>query len=119
MKRFVITVPDDTPTDMVRGALYTASIKYETEGVYPVQETWMNNHGKNRMTTKQRDKLWELCGRYNVPFREDDYSGPFSGTGLGLKGWVEGWIGGVKHNGHNNQEKTIYVGVSPDGRIHS
>lgn len=65
---------------------------------------------EGRMSFLQREALWNLCCRYNVPFREDDYSGPFRNE-VPLKGWVEGWVGG--------RPGTIYVGVDPYGRIHS
>lgn len=63
-----------------------------------------------RMTEAQRNKLWETCGRYNVPFREDDYQLNSLDSSF-MPGWVEGWIGGV--------ETTIYLGVDPEGRSHS
>lgn len=68
---------------------------------------------KPRMTDAQRDKLWELCGRYNVPFREDDYYFP---TDL-PDGWVSGWVGGWFPG--SDRKKTIYVGVDPEGRSSS
>lgn len=72
-----------------------------------------------RMTDAQRDKLWDLCGRYGVPFREDDYFLNRPGTFGG--GLAEGWIGGNDHNGRDQArgKKTIYVGVEPNGDSHS
>jgi hypothetical protein len=81
--------------------------------------------GKPRMTTAQMLALWRLCGRYNVPFREDDYllHGPKGFT----PGYVEGWIGGSLHAAGRQQQigdmtvnrSTIYVGVDPEGRANS
>lgn len=69
---------------------------------------------QRRMTDAQRDKLWDLCGRYNVPFREDDYY-----KALFSNGMYEGWIGGNLHSGTNGFKKTIYIGVEPNGDSHS
>lgn len=66
--------------------------------------------GKPRMTNAQRDRLWALCGGYNVPFREDDYHPTFDLP----DGWVAGWIGGCVTG-----RRTLYVGVSPEGESHS
>lgn len=67
-----------------------------------------------RMSDAQRNKLWEMCGRYNVPFREDDYS-------LKPNGMVEGWAGGfeLESLGPPAKPKTIYVGVEPNGDSHT
>lgn len=62
-----------------------------------------------RMTNAQRDRLWELCGQYDVSFRETDYFNDSSGM-------VEGWIGGRPHAGEST---TLYVGVEPNGQSHS
>ena len=72
---------------------------------------------KPRMTDAQRDRLWEMCGRYGVPFRESDYvlSGKQAGIGAG---WVEGWVGGIDGTGITSR-KTIYIGISPEGESHS
>lgn len=60
------------------------------------------------MNEKQREALKNCCDRFGVPFNEEHYFSPcFSG-----KGWVEGWIGGPEH-------RKIYVGVSPEGNVHS
>lgn len=73
--------------------------------------------GASRMTNAQRDRLWQLCARYNVPFREDDYLLSSKQSGIGA-GWVEGWVGGRDGSGITSR-KTIYVGVSPEGESHS
>lgn len=64
-------------------------------------------NGERRMSNAQRNRLWELCGNYNVPFQEDDYG--FANASP--DSWVEGWVGG--------KPGTIYVGVSPEGESHS
>lgn len=79
---------------------------------------------KPRMTEAQLLKLWDLCGRYNVPFREDDY---YLNTGTWMTGFVEGWIGGYYHGHHNSSSNdgkpenklTIYIAVEPNGDSHS
>jgi hypothetical protein len=82
--------------------------------------------GAPRMTHAQRDRLWDLCAGYNVPFREDDYylyptdrSAPQRGIGT-MPGWVEGWVGGQdgRHE-TGDHRRTLYVGVDPEGRSHS
>lgn len=128
-KRFIVETDTDCPNaDAVRSLLYLGRqntrapaelVNIEVFDVTEIQEKNSMADGKPRMTTKQRDKLWEMCGRYNVPFRENDYvlhqkTGAFS-----QEGWVEGWIGGPLHNGHNNMGKTIYVGVDPEGNANT
>lgn len=78
----------------------------------------LDQQPKPRMTNAQRDKLWDLCGRYNVPFREDDYYIE-SGTNF-----VLGWVGGIGHALMPKGEKTtktstIYICVEPNGDSHS
>ena len=108
MNRFIINVTDDVSDQEIREVLYENSVTVIDE-VIPVRETWEFANGKPRMTTAQRDKLWALCGGYNVPFREDDYHpSQFSSSSPIM---YEGWIGG--------QPGTIYVGVEPNGRSHS
>jgi hypothetical protein len=80
-------------------------------------------NGARRMSQAQRNKLWELCGRYNVPFREDDYTRPGISP-MSPPGYVEGWVGGfhhsdIGHKGYGDERQTIYVGVSPEGESHS
>ena len=74
-----------------------------------------------RMTEAQRDKLWDSCGRYGVPFREDDYH-VFSPNSSMMASWVEGWVGGNTHataDRGGTDFPTIYLGVSPEGDSHS
>lgn len=130
MKSFIVQTPENIESESLREALYHSP----TPNGYTIKEIrdipWAedspdsnvrNDHGeiKVRMTVAQRDALWELSHRYNVPFREDDYQ-IHQVTGIfGQKGWAEGWIGGPRHNGHNNMRTTLYVGVSPEGQINS
>lgn len=120
MKRFIIETDDDVTEEDFNRAVYIDELTDASYQISEVRETWATADNRPRMTTKQRDALWELCGRYNKPFRESDYvlherPSAFS-PGVG---WVEGWIGGPMFNGHNNQGKTIYVGISPEGEVHS
>lgn len=127
MKRFLITVDnDDFTTENMESVLYLGVEKKRSQ--YPeIPDPGRRKiteivSVEGRMTMAQREKLWELCGRYQVPFRESDYDGPFKGEAFfdkDLKGWIEGWVGGPLHNGHNNMKKTIYVGVDPEGNVHS
>ena len=72
--------------------------------------------GIHRMTTAQRDALWELAGRYRVPFREDDYAPAFDLP----QGYVAGWVGGQFHCVRcSHRSAKLYVGVSPTGEISS
>ncbi|HPE52973.1 MAG TPA: hypothetical protein PK852_02540 [Mesotoga prima] len=108
MKRFIVEFDDDENVDRenLREALYHCP-DVRRYDVYPIVEEHKFSNGERRMTTQQRDRLWSLCGGYNVPFHEDDYHF----VTMGKETWVEGWIGG--------KPGTIYVGVSPTGRSHS
>lgn len=77
------------------------------------REAYLNPPKKPRMTIRQVRALWELCDRYNVPFREDDYYQSFDLP----TGYFTGWIGGWKPG--SDRKKTICVGVSPDGQVSS
>lgn len=66
--------------------------------------------GQRRMTNAQRDRLWQMCGNYNVPFNEADYF-VYALDASMMAGYAEGWVGG--------KPGTIYVGVSPEGESHT
>lgn len=66
-----------------------------------------------KMTQEQFNKLSELCKRYDVPMAIADYV-VSSQDSFMMKGWAEGWVGGPQQN-----KKTIFVGVSPQGDSHS
>lgn len=75
---------------------------------------------KPRMTDAQRDKLWNLCGRYGVPFREDDYFPSRFSSNAPLM--FEGWVGGNAYSSKITSptgRATIYIGVEPNGDSHS
>ena len=55
------------------------------------------------MTDAQRAALAQLCKDYHVQFDARAYTPAFDLP----DGWVNGWVG------------PIYVGVSPEGNIHS
>lgn len=59
------------------------------------------------MTEAQRTALTKLCERYNVEFDEGHYYRQFDLP----EGYLCGWIG--------DRITTIFVGVSPEGEIHS
>jgi hypothetical protein len=59
------------------------------------------------MTNEQREALQSLCERYGVEFRETDYRATFDLPST----WVAGYVGG--------DTSTLYVGVSPEGRVNS
>lgn len=59
------------------------------------------------MTPRQYDALAGLSHRYSVEFRPDWFTEQFDLPA----GWVQGWIGGP--------ERKLYVGVSPEGEVHS
>jgi hypothetical protein len=83
----------------------------------PTTDVVARADGKPRMTNAQRDRLWQLCANYNVPFREDDYILAGKQASIGA-GWVEGWVGGRDGSGITSRT-TLYVGVSPEGESHS
>jgi hypothetical protein len=58
------------------------------------------------LTAEQDTALRSICDRYNVTYRPADFRPAIP------KGWVEGWVGGRSVAG-------IYIGCSPEGRIHS
>lgn len=59
------------------------------------------------MNDKQREALQRVCENFHAEFKEEHYSPePF------MDGWFGGWIGGVR-------DQNIYVGVSPEGEVHS
>lgn len=74
------------------------------------------------MNEAQRKALQDICQRYGVEFREEDYL-VFPPTSSMMAGWAEGWVGGEAHArhraGHILPSTTIYVGVSPEGEVHS
>jgi hypothetical protein len=76
------------------------------------QEKPRTTQEKPRMTDAQRAALRDVCGRYHVEFCEDHYFRSF------FSDYFEGWVGGSLHAA-GNPRSTIYVGVSPEGRVNS
>ena len=115
MRYFIVEISeDDFPPEMckqnLREALYHGlPTKHE---IREIPEVTHRADGTERMTFAQREKLWSLCGGYNVPFRENDYCP----TQFSEKAPImyEGWVGGI-----SDPQKTIYVAVEPNGRSHS
>lgn len=64
------------------------------------------------LTNAQEEALKALCARYNAPYNPDHYVAAFDLP----NGWVCGWVGGPAHQ---ETKRTIYVGCSPEGEIHS
>jgi hypothetical protein len=67
---------------------------------------------EHELTLLQETALYALCERYHVPYDPGHYRPAFDLP----DGWVAGWLGGTA------QQKigpTIYVGVSPEGEVHS
>ncbi|AEL97968.1 hypothetical protein CL65_gp060 [Mycobacterium phage Patience] len=127
MKYFVLEVGDDVSMADISAIMYLGkqhpeapeSISNTSTSVFSeIPGDYVRADGKVRLTYHQREALWLLCGRYNVPFRESDYP-LYEGNAFGSKHMAEGWIGGPNYNGHNNMGQTIYVGVTKDGRVHS
>lgn len=68
-----------------------------------------------KMTQEQFDKLAYLCKGYQVEMAIGDYRvNPLTNSAMQLPGWVESWVGG-----NHQANKTIFVGVSPEGDSHS
>lgn len=118
MKRFIVETDNDGNESDISGLLYLGRKANRETGDLPsieifsvieINEESNRADGKPRMTKRQRDTFWLLCGNYNVPFNEEHYRPTqFSSTSPVM---YEGWVGGVQH--------TIYVGVEPDGRSHT
>lgn len=92
--------------------------KIKTHVLGEIEEGELREDGNPRMTFQQREKFWTLCGRYNVPFREDDYRYMEYRDGISF---YEGWIGGPghAHGTPGNNKGTIFVAVEPSGISHS
>lgn len=68
---------------------------------------------RTKMTQEQFDKLSSLCNRYHAEMRISDYH-VRQPDSVFTPGWVESWVGG-----ESCANKTIFVGVAPDGASHS
>lgn len=113
--KVIILVEDEDST----GELDRARASFRGEGF---GEPQFHNFSQipGRMNVLQLLTLWGMCGRYKVPFREDDYR-VFPNDATFTPGYAEGWIGGAEQRDLFNKGKTstIYTGVAPDGRSHT
>lgn len=85
----------------------------------------MEREPQTQLTLAQETALRGLCRSYGVEFDESHYyvNGPSS---ISLPGYAEGWLGGMRHANPQYAtpeepagKPTIYVGVSPEGRVSS
>ncbi|HEY7348131.1 MAG TPA: hypothetical protein VH599_07395 [Ktedonobacterales bacterium] len=67
---------------------------------------------EDRLTETQERALGALCLRYHVEYNPDHYLPAFDLP----KGWVCGWVGGPALQ---ETRRTVFVGCSPEGEIHS
>jgi len=63
----------------------------------------------------QERALRAACERYRVEYRAEHYF-VYPDDSSMCPGWAEGWLGGTEIQA---TDSTIYVGVSPEGDIHS
>ena len=130
MKKFIITIAstEEVSEEHIRSVLYLGNQEAGVGTLYPeiptitVKDVAQVTYGEGRMTFEQREKLWAMCGRYGVPFRETDYHRSAIGYGsyADLPPSYEGWVGGDFYsNNKAGGQKTIYVMVEHDGRSHS
>lgn len=66
-----------------------------------------------KINTAQEEALRDVCGRYGVAYSADDYRINSPNASM-MASYALGWVGGDEY-----VEKTIYVGVDPDGRVNS
>jgi hypothetical protein len=67
---------------------------------------------EHQLTMLQEAALSSLCERYEVEYHPDHYRPVFDLP----PDWVAGWVGGIAQQ---DVRRTIYVGCSPEGEIHS
>ena len=79
---------------------------------YPPEVTTITLQGIEveitELTDAQVAALSKLCAGFGVPFDPSHYL--IDSFDL-PKGWAQGWLG--------NSRRTIYVGCSPEGEVHS
>lgn len=68
-----------------------------------------------RLNESQELALQGICERYGVSYDPDDYL-VWPSDGSYMPGWAEGWVGGHQIQAEHS---TLYIGVSPEGQIHS
>ena len=112
--KVIILAEDDDPT----GELDRARASFRGEG-FGEPEVYAIGRNDGRMNLLQLLKLWRMCGDYEVEFKESDYFVIPQSSSM-MKGYAEGWVGGVCYDGDTpGTERTIYVGVAPDGSSHT
>ena len=110
---------DDEGMIIREGLKRTANFRDFLVNELTVAENHWHFDDRNRMTRAQRDRLWDMCGNYGVPFNEEHYFVDQD------NGYAEGWVGGRDYASRPNDPKegwgktTIYVGVSPEGDSHT
>lgn len=67
------------------------------------------------LTLLQETALYAICARYNVEYNPDHYHPTGILDGL-PEGYYAGWVGGWQIQ---KTHPTLYIGVSPEGRISS
>jgi hypothetical protein len=77
------------------------------------------------LTPAQDSALRNICGRYGVEYAREHYF-VYPPDSVMMAGWAEGWVGGRRHANPQYAapeqpagKPTIYVGVSPEGEVHS
>lgn len=78
------------------------------ENVPEALREMLHHDPTNGLTREQRIALARLSERYGVDFDPMDFSTAYD---LPDK-WVNGWVGGF-------EQQKLYVGVSPEGEVHS
>lgn len=78
---------------------------------------YLDYETENGLNMVQQAALWGLCSRYDVEYQETDYL-VYPANSVMMPGWAEGWIGGFQHAA-GTEHPTIFVGVSPEGEVHS
>ena len=78
------------------------------------------------MTEAQEIALRGLCARYKVEYDPSHYVITPRHNTIFMPGFAEGWVGGLRHANPQYAKPqepagppTIYVGVSPEGEVHS
>lgn len=77
-KKFIVEFDDEITSEQLNLIIYLGNKEAQENfsdqipKIRAPEVTEIVNH-EGRMTFEQRENLWDLCGRYNVPFREDDY----------------------------------------------
>ncbi|SIS12060.1 hypothetical protein [Williamsia sterculiae] len=66
-----------------------------------------------RLNDAQVEALERICARYGVEYDPGHYFIYPPGSVM-MSGYAEGWVGGTDY-----AHRTLYIGVSPDGRISS